>query len=528
MSIFQRLFAWVFCAALLAASPAAAFPPSATAPAGAPLDANGQVSSAANAIALGGLPPKASSYTGVVATGAVIPNTISGSNLQIMCRAPMIMRGNVTSGKLAFDILGFYVPGAAAESAPAANFNCTGALEYPVGVEQQMTSGGGASTSISVPAGSHAVSDNFANPPPPGAMFWTRLYCTTTGAGRVVYRTIGENNGAACTVGASGVADQTMGGTVANNLNTQSPASNAGGTLTPIVIGQTNSRSECLTGDSRTAATGDTFDGGNNVDVGMLARSIGPFAAYINLGVGSDQAAQYIASHANRLALSAYCSDQIWAYPYNDFYTGGVSAATAEGYATTFKSYFPAGTNVSLVTIMPSTTAASVPITTLVANGPQMTATVASTALNFVGETITIAGATPSTDNGACTINAITSGTVFTCVNPLGTGTATATGTVTYTAPWLDPINQTITSPGVHNPDRIAYNQWCRTTAVSLGFKACLDIANVVEAGQDSGTWSAFDAAGRQTALTGDGIHLLIAGYLKIKASGVISPKTLY
>jgi hypothetical protein len=527
MSIFQRLFAWIFCAALLASSPAAAFPPGATAPAGAPLDANGQVQSAANSIALGALPPKPSSYTGVVATGATIPNTISGSNLQIMCRAPMIMRSNVT-GKVGFDTPGFYVPGAAAESAGSVNYTCAGSLEYPVGTFQQMTSGGGASTSLTVPAGGHAVSDLFANPPPAGAMFWTRLYCTTTGAGRVVYRTIGENNGTACTVGASGVADQTMSGTVTNNLNTQSPASNAGGVLTPVVIGQTNSRSFCLTGDSRTAGTGDTFDGGNNVDVGQLARSIGPFAAYINLGVGSDQAAQYIASHTNRLALSGYCSDQIWAYPYNDFYTGGVNAATAEGYATTFKGYFAAGTNVSLVTIMPSTTAASVSITTLVANGPQMTATVASTALNFVGEVVTIAGATPSTDNGACTINAITSGTAFTCINPLGTGTATATGTVTYTAPWMDPVNQTITSSGVHNPDRVSYNQWCRTTAVSLGFKACLEIANVVESGQDSGMWSAFDADGRPGALTGDGIHLLLSGYLKIKASGVISPKTLY
>jgi hypothetical protein len=391
-----------------------------------------------------------------------------------------------------------------------------------------MTSGAGASTSITVPAGGTVVSDYFANPPPVGAMFWTRLFCTTTGAGRIIMRSIGENNGLATNTAVSGLTDQTMSGTVVNNTGNPYPTSNAGYVFSPVVIGQTNSRSFCLTADSRGAGTGDYFDGGNNVDVGMLARSIGPFAAYINLGVGSDQAAQYIASHTNRLALSGYCSDQIWAYGYNDLYTGGVNAATVEGYATTFKGYFPAGTNVSLVTIMPSTTAWTPGITTLVANGPQLTATVTATWALYVGETITISGATPSTDNGACTINAIVSATVFTCVNPLGTGTATATGTITYQTAFADPFNQIVTSSGVHNVDRIAYDQWCRTTAVSLGFKACLDVANVVESGQDSGYWSAVDAFGRFGPITGDGIHPNIAGYLKVKASGVISPKALY
>jgi hypothetical protein len=599
--IFRKFSAALGCsvslAAILASGAAFAVPQGVSPPASGSslsLDANSQLLNANTYLQRNQLPPLASSYLGVVASGAFTNNSLD-AKAYVQTRWPQVMRGAVTSGKLAYVLQNFYTQPGSTETAPA-SMTCTGSLEYPQGTFQQMTSG--ASASVTVAANSLLVTDYFANPPPVGATFWTWLYCNETGG--VPERAIGIPPGAYSNHSTTAMTDYTMTGPGSSlQSGAQYPGSNLGYGIVPVVIGQTKSRSVAGTGDSRMGGTGDTFDGASPT-IGHVCRSVDAMgAACLNLGIGSDTASAYIASHANRLALANYASDQIWAYPVNDIYSGAYNIAnlsTVQGWATTFKSYFSASVPVSIVTIYPESGLANGAITALTANnGAQLSFTIQFNANYglFIGETIVIAGATNTQYNGPCIITSL--GATNTCLsqNPalsynltfsaaisaatstplasnwpnapgtytvsfsdgstrqvtLTNGATTAAwttavtasasasatpssvgvaGTITFTTGWQDTIYQTLNSSGSGGPLRVAYNAWCRSTAVSLGFKACLDLSGVLESGQGSSMWSSYDAAGRQTTLTVDGTHANATGYLKIMQSKVISAPTLY
>lgn len=480
------------------------------------------------------LPPLAAPFLGEVASGPVINNTKSGSHAQVQTRFPMVMKAALASGKVAYVLWCGYVNPAVGE---ATNGDCTwtGSYEYPAGTVQQMTCAGSATCSAT--AGNIVVTDFFATPAPVGEMFWTVLLETSTT--QAVLRSMGLNvaNGAITQVG-DGLTDRTLtpGSLTNTGVASTAPASNASFIVAPAaVIGQTMARSFCFdAGNSRVAGTGDTFSGSNS-DIGALARSVGQFAPYINLGVGSDTFAAYIASHTARLALSQYCSDHILLDAVNDLFSASASAATVEGYYTTIKGLL--GGNVSAATIAPSSTSSTVSISSLVANGNGLTASVATTWYNYVGEQVLIAGATPSTDNGPCLITQITSNTSFLCLNPNATGSATATGTITY-APGVsvsyssgttvggfgDQFNQAASS-STPNTNRVAVNEWLRNN--SAGFHAILDVALLVEAGYNSGTWALLFGRQNGGPCTADGLHKNQACYIWLRDSGIISARTL-
>lgn len=477
-------------------------------------------------VAAGSLPQLTTSQIGTVASGNVLANSVLATTAA-MFRWPMWMRATV-SGKLAFVIPNFYVNGSFNEVGPGAAITVTGSLEYPPGTFQQMTFNNGASTSMTVANGAIGVSDFFANPPPVGAQFFARLYVTTAGTSLPMKTVSGTPAGAGfVNLG----TDQTMSGTVTNaypypgwsvNVNTLA--------FSPIVIGSTKSRAFALIGASRIAGGGDSFNEQGPL-VGLADRTVGSYAPTINLGIVGDSQYAFNLSHTLRVALAGYATDIINEYGLNDLPN---TPATVIARYQAFQTYFPTGTKISLVTQGPLTTVANATITTLAYAGtvetltlPQGAANYAPTANLFLGEQITISGATPSTANGVCTIQTITAGNVATCNNPLSTGTGTATGTPVYATGWQDVTNQT-PFLGVNDSQRASLNEYCRFSAVAAGFYRCLDIAAILESGYNSGYWGQFNDAGVQQAMTVDGNHPNLAGYLRIKKSGIFSPQNLY
>lgn len=477
----------------------------------------------------GALPLNSGTHLGVVSEGNMFPAT-SIAQQAIMSRWPQYMKATA-SGKLAFVFPNVYMNGSLVETGGGANLVCTGSLEYPVGVFQQMTTNNGASTSITVASGAVGVSDFFANPPPNGAGYFTRVYCTTSGAGVTPVKAMqGSPPGAGSSY--SSPTDQTLSGTVLNAYPYTGSPQTTQYFYAPIVIGQTNARQFCLWGDSRSSGQNDDFDG-QVVEGGMPERSIGAIAPTLNLAVGGDRQSYFNASHSTRLALGlAYCTDHFNAYGINDLGSGQTAAQLEASFAT-FLGYFPATSKVSIATMPPYTTASNAAITSVTYSGLIETVTLTNTGSNFapttylfVGELVTLAGATPTSENGNCVVQTITSGTAFTCSNPTSTGTGTATGTITMGTAWQDTFNQ---SPALGNDSyRTAFNDWCRFTAPSLGFYKCFDIASIAESAYDSGIWVVYNNAGGKQATTQDGLHMSYIEYLKLYKSGLISAQTLY
>lgn len=85
---------------------------------------------------------------------------------------------------------------------------------------------------------------------------------------------------------------------------------------------------------------------------------------------------------------------------------------------------------------------------------------------------------------------------------------------------WATTTNQT---PITNNPVRVVTNN--RRRQVPVGFAGCIDLADVVEEGRDSGRWQLLPFTGG--APTTDGIHGGRDVYLAIRNSGVVSPLTV-
>ena len=497
------------------------------------LDVNGNLPLAATPLLNNQLPLLTTAQTTVVSEGGFFPDTTIAQPA-VMFRWPQVMRASVTSGKLAFVIPNSWVNigASGAEQATGGTLTCTGSLEYPAGVFQQMTTANGGSTSITVASGTMGVSDSFANPPPNGATFWTRLYCTSSNSTMPARSFRGTPAGAGVVFPSP--TDQTLSGTVTNAFPYTGNAQVTATPFAPIVIGQTKARVFCEYGDSRTDGATDDFDGAAIVG-GMLERSIGAYAPTLNLAVYGDRQAWFNASHTNRLALAlAYCTDHVNAYGINDLGSGAYSAAQLESAFTTFLGYFPAGTKVSIATVPPYTGVPNVSVTTLAYSSLIETITLPNsgstnympTSNYFLGEWLTISGATPASENGNCQVQTIVSITQFTCANPTSTGTGTATGTISLTSLWQDPPTQT---PALSNESaRTGFNDWCRTSSAAAGFYRCPDLSAQVESGYDSGLFGVYSAYGQKIPMTQDGLHMSYIGYEKILKSGVLSAAALY
>lgn len=260
-------------------------------------------------------------YLGQVATRTLVNKNESGINKQLMARSHHIMRTAVNAIQIQTPNWYNYT-----ELSTGGTQSITQAVEYPAGIMTRVLFGGAVTGTI--PLSSALLSDVVPVNIPAGADFWVRTWIS--GSGIVFNSQNDAANGDAINYGVSGIADQTMGGTI-TNLGSF--------ILTPsAIIGLTKQPSVYFVGDSRVAGTGDSFSGATS-DLGELARSIGPQFAYINGGISGNSIQEFVSVHALQVALSAYCSHVIIELGINDA-TNSRTANQIEADLNTAQGYF--------------------------------------------------------------------------------------------------------------------------------------------------------------------------------------------
>lgn len=286
-------------------------------------------------------------YLGVVATNGRTPSNVGGGNKQMMSRSDHIKRSNSPDIGIVLPAWYWARTGSLNEPGAGGDIVYTASIEYPVGVFTQLLFGGLAGGTAT--NGNNLVSDLLTLAIPLGAMFWVRVFGdASAGLGAIVYNgghgagissvsVCNTVNGQALTQGASGLTDQTMGGTVV-----QSGAAPRSSFAPLAIIGTTAEASVFLAGDSRCYGACDTPDATG--DMGEIARSVGASLAYVNAGSFGDRVltASTSGRYAKRGALSVYCSHVAVEYPINDI-TNGASAATALAGVQTLMGQLAAG-----------------------------------------------------------------------------------------------------------------------------------------------------------------------------------------
>ena len=229
-------------------------------------------------------------YKGQVANRCYISDTISTTNKQFMSRSPHVACDALTSVQIYLANWFWDRAGAKTETGSGGTATYTASVEYPAGTFTQVKFAG--ATSGTANDTGVLVSDAAAVSIPKGATFWVRVFCqAATGivfdagytSGPYTYSNCDLANGQALTYGASGVADQTMGGTVVNTATTNYPA------YTPLaIVAPTTVSSVAIYGDSREHGTGDALDGTMS-GLGTTARQLDALGVpWINVGCHGD------------------------------------------------------------------------------------------------------------------------------------------------------------------------------------------------------------------------------------------------
>lgn len=280
------------------------------------------------------------SYLGQVATRSFIPQATFAA-AQGQSRSFHRARSAITSLQL---VLPNFTATTSGESAGSGgNATVTAAIETSGGTFVQAKFSG--ATSKLIPNGNYVVSDPITVSIAKDDFFFVRVYWVH--ASTIIFGGGNANLalGEAYTFGAS-VTDQTMGGTVVNTSGSFPmywPAA---------IIAQTTNKSIGLVGDSKMLGGNDTPDATG--DMGGYARAIGPTYGYIQMGIGSDTAQQFVASHPLRQALLGYCSHVICNYGTNDIGSAGRTGAQTLGDLQTISNLFPS--KMFQATIEPRTT----------------------------------------------------------------------------------------------------------------------------------------------------------------------------
>ena len=260
-------------------------------------------------------------YLGQVAGQAFSPTT-SGSSLQIMVRGRHISRDTITSLRIAYP--NWCLTGTT-EVGPGGIATITAAIEYPIGTTcTQVTWGGSASHTIANNAQGE-LSDEISVSIPIDTPFMIRTYYTNPAAVLWINKTGIVDNSQGLRFANSGLSDQTMaaaalsGGTSSNNFLYKPN----------LILGMTSRPSILIIGDSRQegSAAGESYTGTSD-DIGTIARSLGPYFAYSNLGKGGDNAYTFLVSNTKRLSLAPYFSHVVCGYGVNDIRAGHSAAVT--------------------------------------------------------------------------------------------------------------------------------------------------------------------------------------------------------
>lgn len=288
-------------------------------------------------------------YYGQIASRTFASGQFSAPNKQIMSRQRHVCQTDVSSIQLVYPCW------QGAELVTGANATITAAVEYPVGTFTQVKFSG--ATQGTIVDGGYVVSDAVSVVIPRGATFYSRSYFTNTAG--IVYSAYGSNtsSGEAATFAASGVVDQTMGGTV-------TATSGAVGYGPIAIIGQTSVASIAILGDSRAAGLNDTMSG-TATGAGEITRSINDTAPYCNLSIPSVTARGIVTLGQNctRIKMAQYCSHIIFQLGTNDM-TGGDDSSVLVASAQQIRSWLP-GRPFYVCTVAPRTTSTDAWATTV-------------------------------------------------------------------------------------------------------------------------------------------------------------------
>lgn len=263
-------------------------------------------------------------YEGLVASRARLLTTLDTTNKQIMGRYGLISTEALTSVKLVIGNLFLTDP----DAGTGASMTCTASIEYPAGTFTQET--WSSSTSVTMANATLAFGDTvtISGGIPANTIFWARQYCTSTG-GVLYFPRQNSFFNEATNAAVSGVADQTMGGTISNTQ--------PGYGLPPIaVLAQTINPSVIVVGDSIAYGVQDIEDGSANINGyngknGIITRSLGS-VPFLNLSLSSEVAQFWLARATARQQMISKGSELIDELGTNDIYVDSQSAASVIGY----------------------------------------------------------------------------------------------------------------------------------------------------------------------------------------------------
>jgi hypothetical protein len=263
-------------------------------------------------------------YVGVVATRCRIPTdqTVGTGGHGYTDRSYHFARDDITAISLGY--MNWFANYQKNEVSNCDPVRLTGSIEYPENVLYQLTWGG--SPSVVVPPGDTLISDLLPVKIPRNGRFYRRLFVRSLGNHYSIINSSAYPNTTLVDFTGGDVfdltgTDLTMGGEMVNaGPQNQTPT---------LLIGTTTRPTIAIVGDSRDFGAGDMIDVGIG-DSGQTARAIGPYFAYINLGVYGDQAAFFVAGSSLRRAMLEYCSHIICGYGINDITDAGKSSQVVE------------------------------------------------------------------------------------------------------------------------------------------------------------------------------------------------------
>ena len=267
-------------------------------------------------------------YLGAVATHTTVNGNLNTADTTAMSRSPHFARDNITS--LQVVLSNFYVyTGFSAEAGPGNAASVTASIEYPAGTCNQLKFSG--STTGSIPNDSTLITDSLSVTIPKDALFWVRIW--TSSAGGMPYD---QDGGQKDTQDGEQMAVGTTASPVADATACQTITDNYGYSRKPLaIIGLTQRPTVCLIGDSFLHGAMDSTTTTRH-DNGILAPSVGPTFAYLNLAADGDQSsAVTLSTHwSNRGRMLQYCTHVIWEYGNNDIDNSVTPATVLSNFAT--------------------------------------------------------------------------------------------------------------------------------------------------------------------------------------------------
>ncbi|MDO7843473.1 SGNH/GDSL hydrolase family protein [Sphingomonas immobilis] len=287
------------------------------------------------------------SYLRHVANNVFQNTAISTTLRQVMIKTSHVARGDITA--IALLEANFYINNPAfAETGSGSPLTVHASIEYPKNTFTELKWSGNANGTVA--DGLIGQSDFLTIAIPDGAVFGVRRLITSTtgimfkGAYFAAQNTFGEGAVGSTTT----TPDLVMGGTIDDSTPSPSishPYGLVGFTKKPVVQ---------AVGDSIAAGAQDSVRTASG-DYGFIAQALGAAnIPFINTGVASDQAQNYVKSHIGRAAASRYATDIIIQYGVNDFNAGRTAAQLATDIST-IASYFY-DRRVWLTTITPRAT----------------------------------------------------------------------------------------------------------------------------------------------------------------------------